>query len=109
MFLILDKDDSSWEVMSTVSSTRHKGYNRVMTRLLKKSNQLVMVLDCIVGHILLDGCLIVITLYFFAINIYIKMQEDAPLVMVRLRVVKLLGHLGGKINRSLVTGKEGYL
>nr|XP_019943216.1 PREDICTED: DNA-dependent protein kinase catalytic subunit [Paralichthys olivaceus] len=29
--------------------------------------------------------------------------EDAPLVMVRLRVVKLLGHLGGKLNRNLVT------
>uniref|UniRef100_A0A8C9Y6S2 DNA-dependent protein kinase catalytic subunit n=1 Tax=Sander lucioperca TaxID=283035 RepID=A0A8C9Y6S2_SANLU len=28
---------------------------------------------------------------------------DAPLVMVRLRVVKLLGHLGGKLNRNLVT------
>lgn len=45
-------------------------------------------------------------MYFFAMIIYIKMQEDAPLVMVRLRVVKLLGHLGGKINRNLVTGKE---
>ncbi|KAM8822809.1 DNA-dependent protein kinase catalytic subunit isoform 1-T1 [Spinachia spinachia] len=30
--------------------------------------------------------------------------EDAPLVAVRLRVVKLLGHLGGKLNRNLVTG-----
>ncbi|XP_023253861.1 DNA-dependent protein kinase catalytic subunit [Seriola lalandi dorsalis] len=29
--------------------------------------------------------------------------EDAPLVTVRLRVVKLLGHLGGKLNRNLVT------
>ncbi|XP_029384585.1 DNA-dependent protein kinase catalytic subunit isoform X2 [Echeneis naucrates] len=29
--------------------------------------------------------------------------EDAPLVIVRLRVVKLLGHLGGKLNRNLVT------
>ncbi|XP_028288750.1 DNA-dependent protein kinase catalytic subunit isoform X2 [Parambassis ranga] len=29
--------------------------------------------------------------------------EDAPLVLVRLRVVKLLGHLGGKLNRNLVT------
>lgn len=36
------------------------------------------------------------------------MQEDAPLVMVRLRVVKLLGHLGGKLNRSLVTGKGSH-
>lgn len=41
--------------------------------------------------------------------IYVKMQEDAPLDLVRLRVVKLLGHLGGKINRNLVTGKENYL
>uniref|UniRef100_A0A8D3BVD0 DNA-dependent protein kinase catalytic subunit n=1 Tax=Scophthalmus maximus TaxID=52904 RepID=A0A8D3BVD0_SCOMX len=31
--------------------------------------------------------------------------EDAPLVAVRLRVVKLLGHLGGKLNRNLVTVK----
>ncbi|XP_056289749.1 DNA-dependent protein kinase catalytic subunit-like [Pseudoliparis swirei] len=30
--------------------------------------------------------------------------EDAPLVAVRLRVVKLLGHLGGQLNRNLVTG-----
>ncbi|XP_029313652.1 DNA-dependent protein kinase catalytic subunit [Cottoperca gobio] len=30
-------------------------------------------------------------------------MEDAPLDMVRLRVVKLLGHLGGKLNRNLVT------
>lgn len=42
-------------------------------------------------------------------NISIKMQEDAPLAMVRLRVVKLLGHLGGKINRNLVTGKQRSL
>lgn len=41
--------------------------------------------------------------------ISIKMQEDAPLAMVRLRVVKLLGHLGGKINKSLVTGKQRSL
>lgn len=34
------------------------------------------------------------------------MQEDAPLVMVRLRVVKLLGHLGGRLNRNLVTGED---
>ena len=34
------------------------------------------------------------------------MQEDAPLVVVRLRVVKLLGHLGGKLNRNLVTGED---
>lgn len=32
-------------------------------------------------------------------------QGDAPLNAVRLRVVKLLGHLGGKLNRNLVTGK----
>ncbi|KAM9337515.1 DNA-dependent protein kinase catalytic subunit [Symphorus nematophorus] len=65
-----NKDDSNWEVMSSVSSS-DKGFNRVMTRLLKQSKQLNM--------------------------------EDAPLVMVRLRVVKLLGHLGGKLNRNLVT------
>ena len=35
--------------MSSVSSKRDKGYNRVMTRLLKKSNQLVTVLDGTVG------------------------------------------------------------
>ncbi|MEQ2314116.1 hypothetical protein AMECASPLE_008745, partial [Ameca splendens] len=66
-----DKDESNWEVMSSFSSRRDKGYSRVMTRLLKKSNQLS--------------------------------TEDAPLVMLRLRVVKLLGHLGGKLNRNLVT------
>ncbi|XP_075968746.1 DNA-dependent protein kinase catalytic subunit [Anarhichas minor] len=66
-----DKDDSNWEVMSSVSSRSEKGYSRVMTRLLKKSKQLT--------------------------------TEDAPLVTVRLRVVKLLGHLGGKLNRNLVT------
>ncbi|XP_034562055.1 DNA-dependent protein kinase catalytic subunit [Notolabrus celidotus] len=66
-----NKDDSNWEVMSSVSSRSDQGYSRVMTRLLKKSNQLTM--------------------------------EDAPLVAVRLRVVKLLGHLGGKLNRNLVT------
>uniref|UniRef100_A0A3Q3GYS0 DNA-dependent protein kinase catalytic subunit n=1 Tax=Labrus bergylta TaxID=56723 RepID=A0A3Q3GYS0_9LABR len=61
--------DSNWEVMSSVSSRTERGYSRVMTRLLKKSNQLT----------------------------------EAPLVAVRLRVVKLLGHLGGKLNRNLVT------
>ncbi|XP_041669965.1 DNA-dependent protein kinase catalytic subunit [Cheilinus undulatus] len=66
-----NKDDSKWEVMSSVSSSSGRGYSKVMTRLLKKSNQLTM--------------------------------EDAPLVTVRLRVVKLLGHLGGKLNRNLVT------
>uniref|UniRef100_A0A3Q1ES12 DNA-dependent protein kinase catalytic subunit n=1 Tax=Acanthochromis polyacanthus TaxID=80966 RepID=A0A3Q1ES12_9TELE len=64
-------DDNNWEVMSSLSSRSDKGYSRVMTRLLKKSNQLPM--------------------------------DDAPLVTVRLRVVKLLGHLGGKLNRNLVT------
>ncbi|XP_069369172.1 DNA-dependent protein kinase catalytic subunit isoform X2 [Paralichthys olivaceus] len=63
-----NKDDSSWEVMSSRSD---RGYSRVMKRLLKQSNQIS--------------------------------TEDAPLVMVRLRVVKLLGHLGGKLNRNLVT------
>ncbi|XP_068566169.1 DNA-dependent protein kinase catalytic subunit [Cebidichthys violaceus] len=66
-----DKDDSNWEVTSSLSSRSDKGYSRVMTRLLKKSKQLS--------------------------------TEDAPLVTVRLRVVKLLGHLGGKLNRNLVT------
>ncbi|XP_037550083.1 DNA-dependent protein kinase catalytic subunit [Nematolebias whitei] len=66
-----DKDESNWEVMSSLSSKSDRGYNRVMTRLLKKSNQLS--------------------------------TEDAPLVMLRLRVVKLLGHLGGRLNRNLVT------
>uniref|UniRef100_A0A3Q4AQN1 DNA-dependent protein kinase catalytic subunit n=1 Tax=Mola mola TaxID=94237 RepID=A0A3Q4AQN1_MOLML len=66
-----NKDDRSWEVMSSVSLTREKGYSRVMTRLLKKSKQLTM--------------------------------EEAPLITVRLRVVKLLGRLGGKLNRNLVT------
>ncbi|XP_032407093.1 DNA-dependent protein kinase catalytic subunit [Xiphophorus hellerii] len=66
-----DKDESNWEVMSSLSSRRDKGYSRVMTRLLKKTNQLSM--------------------------------EDVPLVTLRLRVVKLLGHLGGKLNRNLVT------
>ncbi|XP_047423865.1 DNA-dependent protein kinase catalytic subunit isoform X2 [Mugil cephalus] len=66
-----NKDESSWEVMSSLSLKSDRGYSRVMTRLLKKSKQLAM--------------------------------EDAPLVTVRLRVVKLLGHLGGKLNRNLVT------
>ncbi|XP_039982420.1 DNA-dependent protein kinase catalytic subunit isoform X2 [Xiphias gladius] len=66
-----NKDDSSWEVMSSLSSRSDRGYSRVLTRLLKQSNQLS--------------------------------TEDAPLVTVRLRVVKLLGHLGGKLNRNLVT------
>lgn len=66
-----NKDDSNWEVMSSVSSRSDKGYSRVMKRLLKASKLLTM--------------------------------EDAPLVIVRLRVVKLLGHLGGKLNRNLVT------
>uniref|UniRef100_A0A3B5Q076 DNA-dependent protein kinase catalytic subunit n=1 Tax=Xiphophorus maculatus TaxID=8083 RepID=A0A3B5Q076_XIPMA len=35
-------DESNWEVMSSLSSRRDKGYSRVMTRLLKKSNQLSM-------------------------------------------------------------------
>ena len=32
-------------------------------------------------------------------------EEDAPLAMVRRRVVRLLGHLGGQHNRNLVTGE----
>ncbi|KAK5850083.1 hypothetical protein PBY51_014363 [Eleginops maclovinus] len=66
-----NKDESNWEVVSSLSSRNDKGYKRVMMRLMKKSNQLSM--------------------------------EDAPLDIVRLRVVKLLGHLGGKLNRNLVT------
>ncbi|KAG7524628.1 DNA-dependent protein kinase catalytic subunit [Solea senegalensis] len=65
-----NKDDGSWEVMSSSSSRSDRGYGKVMTRLLKQSKQFTM--------------------------------EDAPLVAVRLRVVKLLGHLGGKLNRNLV-------
>uniref|UniRef100_A0A3B4GXZ9 DNA-dependent protein kinase catalytic subunit n=1 Tax=Pundamilia nyererei TaxID=303518 RepID=A0A3B4GXZ9_9CICH len=64
-------NESNWEVISSLSSKSDRGYSRVMSRLLKKSDQLSM--------------------------------EDAPLVKVRLRVVKLLGHLGGKLNRNLVT------
>lgn len=44
LLLLSDKDDGVWEVMSSVSSTSHRGYNRVMTKLLKKSSQLVTVL-----------------------------------------------------------------
>ena len=40
--------------------------------------------------------------YFFML----LSQEDAPVVLVKLRVVRLLGHLGGQMNRNLVTGKE---
>lgn len=50
MFLTLDKDDSKWEVMSSVTSTRERGYSRVMTRLLKKSNQLTTVMEGNVGQ-----------------------------------------------------------
>lgn len=50
MLLTSAKDDSSWEVMSSVSSTREKGHSRVLTRLLKKSNQLIMVWEKIVGR-----------------------------------------------------------
>lgn len=39
------KDDSSWEVMSSVSSVKEKGHSRVLTRLLKKSNQLMTVCE----------------------------------------------------------------
>lgn len=50
MFLTLDNDDSRWEVMSSVTSTRERGYSRVMTRLLKKSNQLTTVMEGNVGQ-----------------------------------------------------------
>ncbi|CAL8293471.1 unnamed protein product [Lota lota] len=66
-----EKDDSGWEVMSSVSSKTEKGYGRVMRRLLKQSKHLVM--------------------------------EETPVVMVKRRVVRLLGHLGGQMNRNLVT------
>ena len=36
----------------------------------------------------------------------LQIQEEAPLITVRLRVVKLLGRLGGKMNRNLITGKN---
>lgn len=52
MLLTLDKDDSNWEVMSSVSSRTDRGYSRVMTRLLKKSHQLTTVLDGTVGKCL---------------------------------------------------------
>lgn len=45
VFLTLDKDESSWEVMSSISSRNDRGYSRVMTRLLKQSKQLVMVMN----------------------------------------------------------------
>uniref|UniRef100_A0A3Q2XVH6 DNA-dependent protein kinase catalytic subunit n=1 Tax=Hippocampus comes TaxID=109280 RepID=A0A3Q2XVH6_HIPCM len=51
--------------------TANPSNSHLMTRLLKKSNQLAV--------------------------------EDSPLTMVRLRVVKLLGRLGGKLNRNLIT------
>lgn len=51
MLLSSDKEDSNWEVMSSVSSRNtDRGYSRVMTRLLKQSNQLTMVLDGKVGR-----------------------------------------------------------
>ncbi|XP_061568965.1 DNA-dependent protein kinase catalytic subunit [Cololabis saira] len=65
------KDESNWEVISSLSSKTDKGYGKVMRRLLKESKKLSV--------------------------------EDAPLDLVKLRVVKLLGHLGGKLNRNLVT------
>ncbi|KAI4806505.1 hypothetical protein KUCAC02_017329 [Chaenocephalus aceratus] len=37
-----NKDESNWEVMSSLSSKSEKGYKRVLTRLMKKSNQLNM-------------------------------------------------------------------
>lgn len=45
MFLTLDKDESSWEVLSSTSSKNVKGYSQVMTRLLKQSKQLTMVMN----------------------------------------------------------------
>lgn len=51
--LTLDKDESNWEVMSSLSSKSEKGYKRVLTRLMKKSNQLNMVLNGKVGRHLL--------------------------------------------------------
>lgn len=36
----------------------------------------------------------------------VDLQEEAPFVLVRMRVVKLLGRLGGRINRNLVTGSQ---
>uniref|UniRef100_A0A3P9H2R7 DNA-dependent protein kinase catalytic subunit n=1 Tax=Oryzias latipes TaxID=8090 RepID=A0A3P9H2R7_ORYLA len=39
----------------------------------------------------------------------LSVQEDAPLTKVRLRVVKLLGHLGGKLNRNLVTKMKKFV
>lgn len=31
--------------------------------------------------------------------------DESPIAVVRRRVVRLLGHLGGQLNRSLVTGE----
>lgn len=31
--------------------------------------------------------------------------DESPVAAVRRRVVRLLGHLGGQLNRSLVTGE----
>ena len=43
---------------------------------------------------------------FFAVVLSLISQDQAPVVMVKLRVVRLLGHLGGQMNRNLVTGEE---
>ena len=44
--LVSEKDDSGWEMTSSVSSKSEKGYGRVMRRLLKQSKHLVMVVAC---------------------------------------------------------------
>lgn len=40
----LDQDENKWEVMSSLSSRSDRGYSKVMTRLLKKSSQLSVVI-----------------------------------------------------------------
>lgn len=35
----------------------------------------------------------------------LRQGDESPIAAVRRRVVQLLGHLGGQLNRSLVTGE----
>uniref|UniRef100_A0A8L0DT02 DNA-dependent protein kinase catalytic subunit n=1 Tax=Oncorhynchus mykiss TaxID=8022 RepID=A0A8L0DT02_ONCMY len=67
-------DESPWEVTS-LSTGKEKGYSKVMAKLLKRSKKVAMVIS----------------------------SRTSPIAMVRKRVVRLLGHLGGQLNRNLVT------
>ncbi len=69
--LTLDKDDSNWEVMSSVSSRSDKGYSRVMRRLLKQSNQLTMVMDGTVEKHLSIECISASALLQFSLPLLI--------------------------------------